>query len=135
MSFLERAIYWSICRRVIRLTSDKRWPGTDLEGVVKVSDFTKAVQKLVDSCLIVFHKGIEGCHVKFLRIGRLVCQILKHLCDLHRVSTEARSLIADTHQRQCPSRVLGRNAVNQHVCLWCDDSRIDKPKEEETPDK
>lgn len=112
MSFLERAIYWSIYQGVFRLRIDKRQSETNLEGVIKVSNFTEAVQKMVDSCLVVFHKGIEGCHISFLCIGRLVCQILKHLCDLHRVLTESRTPIANAHQGQCPSRVLGRNTVN-----------------------
>lgn len=66
MSFLERAIYWSICRKIVKLRSDEGWLKTNLEGIVKVSNFAKAVQKLVDSCFVVFHKGIEGCHISLL---------------------------------------------------------------------
>jgi hypothetical protein len=62
--------------------------GLYLESVVKVADFTKTVQKLVDSCLVVFHKWIEGCHVSFFGVGRFVCQVLKHLRDLHTTSTD-----------------------------------------------
>jgi len=108
---------------------------TNLEGIVKVSNFAKAVQKLVDSRFIVFHKGIEGCHISLLCIGRFICQVLKHLRDLHRGSIESRPSIINTHQGQCPSWVLSRNTVNQHVRLRCDDSRVDEAKEEETTDE
>ena len=106
-----------------------------LESVVKVADFTKAVQKLVDSCLVVFHKRIEGCHIGFLRIGRLVCQVLKHFRDLQSRSAELGSPIADTYQGQRPPRVFRRNPVDQHVRLRGDDRWVDETKEEEPADK
>lgn len=85
----ERHILVHLARSIYTSPSgDETWPRAYLESVVKVSDFAKTVQELIDSCLVVFHKGIESCHVGLLRIRRLVGQILKHLCDLHSWSTE-----------------------------------------------
>jgi hypothetical protein len=109
--------------------------GWYLESVVKVANFAKTVQELVDSCLVIFHKWIERCHVRFFRIRRFVCQVLEHFCDLQSRSTEPRSPIVHTYQSQRPSRVLGRNSVDQHVRLRRDHRWIDESKEEESSDK
>jgi len=53
-----------------------------LQSVIKISNFAKAVEKLIDAGLIVFDEGIESDHVGFFGVRWFVRQILQHLCDL-----------------------------------------------------
>lgn len=82
-SFLERAIYWSIWQREgNQQTHQEEDLSSYLKRVVEVTNFAEVVQELVNSSFVVFNKRIEGHHICFLRVGGLICKILKHLGDL-----------------------------------------------------
>jgi len=57
-----------------------------LESIVEIADFAQIVQELVDARLVIFDERIEGHHILFLGIRRLVRQVLKHLRYLLDVS-------------------------------------------------
>jgi hypothetical protein len=58
------------------------WDKTCLKSFVEVADFAEIIQELVDPGFIVLYKRIESHHVRLLRVGRLICQVLQHLGNL-----------------------------------------------------
>ncbi len=44
-------------------------------------------------------------------------------------------VMLDAYKSQRPPGMLCRYAIYKHICLGCDDSRVDEPKEKETANK
>ena len=81
-SFLDRAIYWSIWKWPGQAEARQTETTANLESVIKIANFTKIIQELVDPRLVIFHKRIKRDHVRFFGIGRFVRQILQHFRNL-----------------------------------------------------
>lgn len=50
------------------MSNDMRYTRTYFKSVIEIPDLAETVEELVDTCFIIFYKGVQSDHVDLLRI-------------------------------------------------------------------